>query len=68
MNDYRAIDKHIRQARLEHSAFMGELIASAIFSVWCGAKRLAIRIGATLKELVETPDQYSTGLPRFGNH
>lgn len=68
MNDYRSIEMHIKRARLEHSIFVAELIASGIFSLWSGAKRLAIATSAKLRELVETPDEYSTGLPRFRNH
>lgn len=64
MTDYRAIELHIRRARLEHSIFIGELIASGIFMLWTGAKRLARILAATLKSLVETPDEYSTALPR----
>ena len=68
MNDYRSIEMHNKRARLEHSVFVAELIASGIFSLWSGAKRLAIATSAKLRELVESPDEYSTGLPRFRNH
>jgi hypothetical protein len=43
---------------------MGELIANGIFALWSGAKRLALYVSAKVKKLVETPDEYSTALPR----
>jgi len=64
MIDYRLIEVHIQRARLERSRVVGELIANGIFALWSGAKRLAIHTSAKLKALVETPDEYSTALPR----
>ena len=64
MTDYRTIEWHIRRARLERSVVIGDIIASGIFALWSGAKRLAINAAANLKVLVETPDEYSTALPR----
>ena len=64
MNDYRAIEMHIRKARLEQSRMIGELIASAIFAIWTGMKQLAKRASAVLNDLVKTPDEYSTVMPR----
>lgn len=64
MNDYRAIEMHIRNARLERSRVIGELIAGAIFAIWTGMKQLAKRASAVLNDLVKTPDEYSTAMPR----
>jgi len=67
MTDYRSIEMHIQRARLERSVRIGELIGSGIFWLWSGAKLLASSASAKLSELVQTPDDYSTGLPRFRN-
>ena len=64
MTDYRAIETLIQRARLERSASLGELIGNGIFAAWTGAKRLAIHASETVRKLVETPDEYSTALPR----
>lgn len=63
MIDYGPIEVHIRRARLQRSAVLGELIADTILAVWFGAKRLAAKVSAKLKVLVETPDEYSTAFP-----
>lgn len=64
MIDYRPIEVHIRRARLQRSAVLGELIADAILAVWFGAKRFSIGASAMIKKLVESPDEYSTAMPR----
>ncbi len=72
MNDFRLIENHIRAARLERSAFIGELIASGIFALWIETKRLwtetkrlAAKASAKIDELVQSPDDHLTGLPHF---
>jgi len=64
MIDYRLIEKHIQKARLERSRVIGELIANGIFALWSGSKRFANSASAKIRMLVETPDEYSTALPR----
>ena len=64
MTDYRQIELHIRRARLERSMVLGNIIANGIFVLWTSARRLAARAAATIKSLVETPDEFSTALPR----
>jgi hypothetical protein len=64
MIDYRLIEGHIQRARLEHSRVVGELIANGIFAVWTGMKRLAHGASAKISALAESPDEYSTALPR----
>ena len=64
MTDYRLIDMYIQRARLERSRVVGELIASGIFELWTGAKRLATWTSEKIRYLVESPDEYSTALPR----
>ena len=63
MTDYRTIEMHIRRARLERSRVLGELVGNGIFAVWTGAKHVAANASAKLRNLVETPDDYSTALP-----
>jgi hypothetical protein len=64
MTDYRLIEIYIQRARLERSRVMGELIANGIFEIWTGAKRLANWTSGKIRFLVESPDEYSTALPR----
>ncbi len=64
MNDFRAIENQIRNARLEHSRDLGESIANAIFAAWIGLKHVATVDAATIDSLVKAPDSYSTAMPR----
>jgi hypothetical protein len=64
MNDYRLIEIHIQRARIERSRVVGELIGNAIFKIWTGAKRLADWTSSKVHDLVNSPDEYSTALPR----
>lgn len=63
MNEFDAIEVHVRRARLQRSAAFGDLLAGAILAVWFGAKRLAQSASAKISGLVETPDEYLTALP-----
>ena len=36
MNNYEAIETHIRQARIERSVYLAELIAEGIVRAWRG--------------------------------
>ncbi len=64
MSDYRQIEMLIHRARVARSAYLGELIGNGIFAVWSSARRLANHASASVQKLVETPDEYSTPLPR----
>lgn len=64
MTDYRLIEIYIQRARLERSRVLGELIANGIFEIWTGAKQLANWTSEKIRYLVESPDEYSTALPR----
>jgi hypothetical protein len=64
MNDYRAIENQIRNARLEQSRDLGESIASVIFAAWTGTKHAAKVAIATIDSFVKAPDSYSTAMPR----
>ncbi len=64
MIDYRSIETHMKRAGLQRSARLAELIADGILATWFATKRLAIRAAATINMLVQTPDSYSTALPR----
>lgn len=65
MTDYRAIRNEIHDARLEQFAFVGELIATGVFTLWTGVTRAAKIINQKIDDLVRTPDEYSTGFPHF---
>jgi rRNA-processing protein FCF1 len=41
MEKYAAIEQHIRQARIERSVYLAELIAEGILITWKGAKSAA---------------------------
>ena len=64
MNDYRAIENQIRNARLEQSRDLGESIANAIFAAWTGTKHAVTVAIGTIDSLVKAPDSYSTAMPR----
>ena len=64
MYDYRQIELLIRRARQERSVALGVIIGNSVSARWSGLKRLAARASATIRTLVETPDEYSTALPR----
>lgn len=38
MNNYAAIENQIRQARIERSVYLAELISEGIFRAWKGMK------------------------------
>lgn len=38
MNNYEAIESYIRQARIERSVYLAELIAEGLFRAWTGMK------------------------------
>jgi hypothetical protein len=40
MSELSRYDEYVRQARLERSQYIGELIASLIFKAWTGLKQL----------------------------
>lgn len=60
MIDYGSIEIHLRRAGLQRSALFGKLIAEGIFAISVGLKHLAQRVAATIKDLVDSPDVYST--------
>ena len=64
MNDYGPIEFHIRRAGLRRSAYLGKLIGEGIFAIGVGMKHLAQRAAATIKDLVDSPDVYSTSFRR----
>ncbi len=64
MIDYRPIEIHIQRAGLQRSAWLAEHIADGILATWLGVKRIAAYAGAKINMLVQTPDNYSTALPR----
>jgi hypothetical protein len=41
MERYEAIEQYIRQARLERSVYVAEIIADAIIATWKGIKYVA---------------------------
>ena len=41
MKDYEAISAHIRQARIERSVYVAELVADTIIATWNGIKSAA---------------------------
>jgi len=41
MNKYAAIQEHIRQARIERSVYLAELIADGIAGAWNGIKGIS---------------------------
>lgn len=38
MNNYEAIESYIRQARIERSVYLAELIAEGLIRAWTGMK------------------------------
>jgi len=64
MIDYRPIENHIRNARLQRSAIIGELLADGILAAWNGINRAATLIAAKARALAKPPKEYSTALPR----
>ena len=62
--DYSSIQIHMRRARLERSAALGEAIASSIFTIWVALKRSGQYLKAQADMLTRTPDSYSTSLRR----
>ncbi|MBL8525007.1 MAG: hypothetical protein JNN20_15060 [Betaproteobacteria bacterium] len=64
MIDYRPIENHIRHARLQRSAEIGELIADGIVAAWNVIDRAASQIAAKARNLAKPPEEYSTALPR----
>lgn len=64
MIDYRPIENHIRHARLQRSAEIGELIANAIVTTWNALDRASSQVAAKARSLAKPPKEYSTALPR----
>lgn len=65
MTDYEYIDAHIRQAHLQRSADLGQLIGNAIAGAWIGARTWVSKSGkARVKSLMQPPRVYSTSMPR----
>lgn len=62
--DYSSIQIHIRRARLEHSAALGETIASAIFAIWVALKRTGHFLRMQAEIVMKSPNSYSTSLRR----
>ena len=62
--DYSAIETHIRRARLQRSAAIGELIADGVVSTWTGLKHAAAWIARQAHLATQTPHDYTTSLPR----
>lgn len=60
----RSHNTHIRNARLQHSAAMGETIADGILAIWSGLKRIAAYLHVQGQKLTKLPDSYSTSLRR----
>ncbi len=65
MKDYRAIEIHIHRAHLENFALVGDVISSAIVSLWKGASRLTALIARKIKARIESPDQPKTLPPAY---
>lgn len=64
MIDYRPIENHIRNARVQRSAEIGELLADGILAVWNGLNRAATAVAAKARSLAKPPKEYTTALPR----
>ncbi len=64
MIDYRPIENHIRNARLQRSAEIGELIANGIVAAWNGLNQAMTAAAAKARSLAKPPKEYTTALPR----
>ena len=64
MIDYRAIEVHMKRARLERTAYRGEAIANAILACWKALKTAGQYLKSQTEQLTRTPDAYSTSLRR----
>lgn len=67
--DYITIEEHIRRARQQRSAVLGELIGEGIFASWNGIKRAGAwcaRSARALTEAPHAPHEYSAGRQRQG--
>lgn len=62
--DYAAIEQHIRRARTEQSAVLGEFIADGVIATWTAVKRAAGWIARQAHAISEPPREYTTSLPR----
>lgn len=62
--DYSSIEIHMRRARLERSAALGEAIADAILAGWAALKRAGQYLVVQAEQMTKTPDSYSTSLRR----
>jgi hypothetical protein len=59
MNDMSRIDYLVRQAQVQRSQYLGELIANAIFAAWTGMKRLGASLAAPAakhRDVLGVPD------------
>ncbi|MEP7155936.1 MAG: hypothetical protein ABI905_09185 [Betaproteobacteria bacterium] len=63
MTDFTRIEAHIRQARLQRSVELGDLISDGIIAAWSAASGLVKKAGK-VKKLVQPPPIYSTSMPR----
>lgn len=63
--DYSSIQIHIRRARLEHSAALGEGIADSVLAVWVALKRAGHFLKTQFETAMKTPHSYSTSLRRL---
>lgn len=64
MIDYRAIEVHMKRARLERTAYRGEAIANAILATWRALEVAGQYLKRQAEILTRTPDSYSTSLRR----
>ncbi len=65
MTDYEYIEAHIRQARLQRSAHLGELIGNGLAAGWIAARDWISGSGKSkVKSLTQLPRVYSTAMPR----
>ena len=62
--NYSSIEIHMRRARLERSAALGEAIADAIVAAWAALKRAGQYLQVQAEQMTKTPDSYSTSLRR----
>ncbi|MEQ1515716.1 MAG: hypothetical protein ABL931_04410 [Usitatibacteraceae bacterium] len=62
--DYTTIEHHMRQARLERSAALGEAIANGIMGILATLQRGGRYLNVLAYQLTKTPDSYSTSLRR----
>ena len=73
--DYAAIEAHIRRARLEQSAAIGDAISDGIVALWNGIARACTWLShhtraqakahaGSVRAINETPCDYTPSIPR----